>query len=81
MDNITAEELARHILALGHSVTIINDSIASENTDEQTVDDVRRNYQHIEIMLAKDFIANSEEDLSAFQAAAAAGKDFVEANE
>ena len=82
MDNkIAVEELTQHISALGDSATLINDRISSGNLDEQTVDDVKRNYEHIEIMLAKDFISESGEDLSAFEAAAIAGKDFVLSNE
>ena len=81
MDNITPEQLAKHISALRDSVNLINDCISSENIDQQTLDDIKRNYQHIETMLAKDFIINSGEDLAQFEAAVVAGKDFIANNE
>ena len=81
MDNTTTENITKHISALNDSASLISEKVESGNTDEQTLGHVKRNYQHIEIMLAKDFIANSGEDLKVFEDAAAAGKAFVEANE
>jgi hypothetical protein len=67
----TAEEIAQHYSAAGDSVTLINELVAlSERNDEQ-VDTVRRNVEHLEIMVAKDFWTT--EDLAPFNAAIAAG--------
>mgnify|MGYP005998142097 FL=1 len=67
----TAEDIARHYTNAGHSVELINELVAlSERNDEQ-VDTVRRNVEHLEIMVAKDFWTT--EDLEPFNTAIAAG--------
>ena len=70
-EEITAQEIAQHYSAAGDSVTLINELVAlSERNDEQ-VDDVRRNVEHLEIMVAKDFWTT--EDLAPLNAAITAG--------
>jgi adenine/guanine phosphoribosyltransferase-like PRPP-binding protein len=75
MDNeYTAEETAQAIKAMGDSVTVIDDAIASGLTDEETLDAIDRNVRHIEIMLAKDHIKESGADLKPFESAVKRGK-------
>ena len=68
---ITPQEIAKHYTDAGDSVTLINELVAlSERTDEQ-IDTVRRNVEHLEIMVARDYWTT--EDLAPFNAAIAAG--------
>tara|TARA_B100001939_G_scaffold306812_1_gene286556 strand:+ start:1670 stop:1912 length:243 start_codon:yes stop_codon:yes gene_type:complete len=67
----TAEEIAQHYKAAGDSVTLINELVALSERDEEQIDTVRRNVEHLEIMVAKDFWTT--EDLEPFNTAIAAG--------
>jgi hypothetical protein len=67
----TAEQIAQHYTAAGHSVALINELVALSERDEEQVDTVRRNVEHLEIMVAKDFWTT--EDLAPFNAAITAG--------
>lgn len=71
------EELAKHISAMHDSVTLINSIVSGDASDEETLDRVYRNYRHLEIMLARPEIAESNEDLSAFNAAITAGTAYI----
>jgi hypothetical protein len=80
MDNeITAEEIAQHYTAMGHSVDLINDIIAgTAMADDDAADKqdcVDRNVEHLEIMVAKDFWTS--EDMTAANAAITAGKAYT----
>jgi len=80
MDNeITAEEIAQHYTAMGHSVDLINDIIAGEAmADDDAADKqacVDRNVEHLEIMVAKDFW--TDESMTAVNAAITAGKAYT----
>ena len=78
MDELTAEQIAQHYTAMGHSVDLINAIIAGtamaddEAADKQ--DCVDRNVEHLEIMVAKDFWGS--EDMTAANAAIAAGQAY-----
>jgi hypothetical protein len=67
---VTVEEIAQHFTAMGHSVDLIHEVIASGETDEESLDTIRRNKEHLELMLTRDFWTN--EDMSAVNAAIAA---------
>jgi citrate lyase alpha subunit len=67
---MTAEEIAQHYSAAMDSVNLINEIIASGDTDEESTDSIARNKEHLEIMVAKDFWTT--EDLAPFTAAIAA---------
>ena len=70
-ETLTAAEIAQHYSAAGDSVTLINELVAlSERNDEQ-VDTVRRNVEHLELMVAKDYWTT--EDLAPLNAAITAG--------
>ena len=76
-ETLTAAEIAQHYSAAGDSVTLINELVAlSERNDEQ-VDTVRRNVEHLEIMVAKDFWTT--EDLTPFNDAITAGNAVLSA--
>ena len=64
----TAEEIARHYSAALDSVALINAGKPEDMTDEDWADCLKRNKDHLLIMLAKDFWTN--EDLAPLQAAA-----------
>ncbi len=78
MDELTAEQIAQHYTAMGHSVDLINAIIAGtamaddEAADKQ--DCVNRNVEHLEIMVAKDFWGS--EDMTAANAAITAGQAY-----
>ena len=64
---VTAEEIARHYSAAMDSVALINAGKPEDMTDEDWADCLKRNKDHLLIMLAKDFWTN--EDLAPLQAA------------
>jgi hypothetical protein len=64
----TAEEIARHYSAAMDSVNLLNAGKPEDMKDEDWADCVKRNKEHLEIMLAKDFWTN--EDLKPLQDAA-----------
>ena len=64
----TAEEIARHYSAAMDSVNLINGGKPEGMKDEEWADCVKRNKEHLKIMLAKDFWTN--EDLKPLQDAA-----------
>jgi len=78
-DEITAEQIAQHYTAMGHSVDLINDIIAGEAmADDDAADKqacVDRNVEHLEIMVAKDFW--TDESMTAVNAAITAGKAYT----
>jgi hypothetical protein len=78
-DTPTAEEIAQHYTAMGHSVDLINAIIAGEQmADEDAADRqdcVDRNVEHLQIMVAKDFWG--DEDMSAANAAITAGEGYT----
>ena len=79
MDELTAEQIAQHYTAMGHSVDLINAIIAGEAmADDEAADKqdcVDRNVEHLEIMVAKDFWTG--EDMTAANAAITAGKAYA----
>jgi len=78
MDELTAEQIAKHYTAMGHSVDLINAIIAGEAmADDDAADKqdcVDRNVEHLEIMVAKDFWTT--EDMTAANAAITAGQAY-----
>ena len=60
------EELQQDLSALSDSVTVVNAHIEAGIHNDDIDDEVKRNYEHIEIMLNKAHIAESGEDLSLF---------------
>jgi len=79
MDELTAEQIAQHYTAMGHSVDLINAIIAGEAmADDDAADKqdcVNRNVEHLEIMVAKEFW--TDEDMTAVNAAITAGEAYT----
>ncbi len=77
-DTPTAEEIAQHYTAMGHSVDLINDIVAG-NQDDTDADErqatVDRNVEHLELMVAKDYWTN--ESMTAVNAAITAGNGYT----
>ena len=72
MENeITAEQIAQHYTAMGHSVDLLNAGQPEGMSDEDWADCLSRNVEHLKIMVAKGFWTN--EDMTAVNAAIAAG--------
>ena len=69
-DTPTAEEIAQHYVAMGHSVELLNAGKPEGMEDADWTDTVARNVEHLEIMVAKDFWTT--EDMTAANAAIAA---------
>jgi hypothetical protein len=78
-DTPTAEEIAQHYTAMGHSVDLINDIVAGNRDDDMEAadrqDTVDRNVEHLELMVAKDFWTN--ESMTAVNAAITAGNGYT----
>ena len=68
---LTAEEIAQNYSAAGDSVTLINELVALSARDADQVDTVRRNVEHLQLMVAKDYWTT--EDLAPFNTAITAG--------
>lgn len=69
---LTAEEIAQHYKAALDSVALINGEKPEQTSDEEWADTVKRNKEHLEIMVAKDFM--QDQDLAPLEAAIAKGK-------
>ena len=55
VQEVTAEEIAKHYSAALDSVALINGNKPENTTDEEWADTIARNKEHLNIMLAKDF--------------------------
>jgi len=79
IDVPTAEEIAQSYTAMGHSVELINGIIdgtqMADETDEDKKDCVKRNVEHLELMVAKDYWTT--EDMTAVDAAIVVGKAYT----
>ena len=69
-DTPTAEEIAQHYTAMGHSVDLLNAGKPEGVDDADWADTVSRNVEHLQLMVAKDFW--TDEDMTAVNAAIAA---------
>ena len=79
MDELTAEQIAQHYTAMGHSVDLINAIIAGDTMADDDAADrqdcVDRNVEHLELMVAKDYW--TDEDMTAVNAAITAGQGYT----
>ena len=67
IEQITAEEIARHYSACMDSVNLINAGQPEDMSDEDWADCLKRNVDHLKIMVAKDFM--QDQDLAPLKAA------------
>ena len=65
IETLTAEQIAKHYSACMDSVNLINAGQPEDMTDADWADTLKRNRDHLAIMLAKDFWTN--EDLKPLQ--------------
>jgi hypothetical protein len=73
MENQTPEQIAQHYKAMLDSVNLINGGKPEFMSDTEWTDCLRRNVEHLELMVAKDFW--TDEDMAPVNAAIAAGKN------
>ena len=80
-DTPTADEIAAHYTAMGHSVELITDVIAGNAMADDDAADrqgcVDRNVEHLALMVAKDYWTT--EDMTAANAAVTAGNGYTAA--
>jgi len=68
IDQLTPEQIAQHYSAAIDSVNLINGGQPEGMSDDDWADCLKRNKEHLSIMIAKDFWTN--EDLKPLQDAA-----------
>jgi hypothetical protein len=68
-NTITPEEIAQHYSAALDSVALINSGQPEDMSNEDWADTLKRNQDHLVIILAKDYW--TDEDLTPLQAAVA----------
>jgi hypothetical protein len=75
----TAEEIAQDYTAMGHSVELINGIIdgskMADESEKDKKDCVKRNVDHLELMVAKDYWTN--EDMTAVNSAIQSGNTYL----
>jgi len=69
-DELTADEIAAHYTAMGHSVDLLNAGKPADMEDDEWTATVSRNVEHLQLMVAKDYWTS--EDMTAANAAIAA---------
>jgi len=72
IDTPTAEQIAQHFSAAMDSVNLINAGKPEGMDDADWADCVRRNVEHLRIMVAKDFM--QDQDLAPLNAAISANE-------
>ena len=81
LDIPSTEEKAQHYKAMGDSVKLIDDILTGvamqDETDEETKDCVKRNVEHLKIMVAKEWWG--DEDMQPSNEAITAGEAFLNA--
>ena len=81
LDIPSTEEKAQHYKAMGDSVKLIDDILTGEamqnETDEEKKDCVKRNVEHLKIMVAKEWWGS--EDMTPTNEAITAGEAFLNA--
>jgi hypothetical protein len=73
MENQTPEQIAQHYKAAMDSVNLINVGKPESMRDTDWTDCLRRNVEHLELMVAKNFW--TKENMAPINAAIAAGKN------
>lgn len=71
----SAERIAFFYSASLDSVTLVDALVAQDTRTDEEVDELRRNVEHLELMLEKDWW--TDEDLSPFEASVAAGRPLL----
>ena len=71
----TAEEIAGHYSAALDSVNLVNELAAKEDLTEEEVNTIKRNVEHLQLMVGKEFW--TDEDLTPLTGAITAGNAAV----
>jgi hypothetical protein len=71
------QKVERQISAMRDSLNLIHEVIGKGAHDKEAHDTIRRNYEHLEIMLGQEQIQGSGADLTEFTEVVEAGKAFV----
>ena len=86
MDNqeLTAEEINQHFSAMDDSVNLINNTIADDTQALDIYNDVegvkammKRNTDHLELQLVKDWATEDSRDKSSYTDAITAGLNYI----
>ena len=78
METPTPEQILQHISAAFDSVNLINNEITQEATDNRK-DTVKRNVQHLELMISKDWFKTgcTTKQKTDINAAITAGNTYI----
>jgi len=74
-ETITPLQITQHYKALGESVALVNEILDCGDTDDESKDCVRRNVEHMEIMVTKDFWTT--EDMTSVNQAVTDGNTYL----
>jgi len=84
-ESLTADEINQHFTAMGHSVDLIDDTIADDTEAKKqsggeagAKEMVKRNTDHLELQLDKDWAKDDGRDKSSYEAAIEAGKAYID---
>lgn len=78
MSDLTPEQMAeKDLRAAMDSVNLINNLIEEGSHSQEIDNNVRRNYQHLELVLQREHIITDTSDKSALTNAITAGKAFA----
>ena len=70
-----AQEIKQHYSAMLESVALVNEVLGCGDTDDEAKDCVRRNVEHLELMLTKDYWTT--EDMTAVNQAIDDGNTYL----
>jgi hypothetical protein len=73
------ERAAQQVGTAMDSVNLINELVAAAGRSEQELSTIRRNVEHLRIVINRDVVKNSTEDLAPLNAAIEAGDTFLAA--
>jgi hypothetical protein len=74
-----SDKAAKQVGTAMDSVTLINNLIAAGGRSEQELKTISRNVEHLKIVINRDVVKNSTEDLAPLNAAIEAGQTFMTA--
>ena len=85
-ESLTADEINQHFTAMGHSVDLIDATIADDteakkmnNGPQGAKDMVKRNTDHLELQLGKSWAIDDNRDKTSYTDAITVGKAYIDA--
>jgi hypothetical protein len=77
-EELTEEQkVARHIEAMGHSEQLVLELVAAGVHSDDIHSTIKRNTDHLSLMLGKEMISTSGADLTGFEEAVTLGEEFI----